>query len=283
MDTLLQAQGLDRDPFSDDGMTGLFYPGAGRWKALDQLCRSIGAGSPFLVLLGEQGSGKSTLKKQVLNRLGGARLTRVQVNADPFMDESQLMEALIQGVGLEQPDTGFFVEAFSSFVAANAGAGPEAHFQAPLVVIENGHNLSSPAVMLLFSLVARRSGLCVLLLADGRSIDEVPVLAQFNSLMESTDGVVLLRPLHKREVVEYLEYRMMTGGLGDTRLSKKQIGEIEDNSLGNICAINRAASKVFSTGFSLGRFRKNRFLLLMLPGFVGVVVVLLVYLAGFGR
>ena len=285
MGTLLQALGLNRDPFSDDGMTGLFYPGADRWKSLDKLCRLIRAGSPFLVLLGEQGSGKSTLKNQLLNRLGGARLTPVQVDAGPFMDEPQLMEALAHGFGLEQSDSGSFVEAFSkslgagySYVAGKTEAGAEACFQMPLVVIENGHSLSPPAVMLLFGLVTGRPGLSVLLLADGRSIREVPVLSQFNSLI-ATDGVTLLRPLYKQEVMEYLEYRMVTGGLGEMRLTTKQVGEIEDNSLGNIQAINRAASKVFSGEFSVDRFRKNRLLPLMLLTFVGVLAA---YLASFG-
>lgn len=237
---LLKSQfDIDREPFSDSGVIGLFYPGAGRQELLDQLLHLVRYGPPMLLLHGKAGVGKTLLSKQLVRQLDLSIFTAIVVEASVLMDERTLMASISEGFSLK-------IELLvDSFVAALAryAAEAESYSQTSLVVIDNVQNLSAAAIDVLVQAVqsAQDKGLRFLLLVDDDDRQQGSVIAPLLLLIEPLGQEFEMANLREVEVEQYIAYRMRTAGLDAVRFSPQQIKGIVRDSLGNIARINQVA------------------------------------------
>ena len=99
----LQFYEFERDPFSDAGISGLFFSGAGRRETVQSLLHYLRYGSSPVFLTGHSGSGKTT----TLNALVGELESDVDVAVVPsvlMMTPGQFLSAALQGFGIQQAD-----------------------------------------------------------------------------------------------------------------------------------------------------------------------------------
>ncbi len=237
---LLKSQfDIDREPFSDTGISGLFYPGAGRQQALEQLLHLVRYGPPLLFVTGEQGSGKTLLSHQLIRQLDSSIFSCVSIDATVLMDDRALMALICDGFNLHVELTQDNVlSALVRFAAES-----ESYSQTALVVIDSVQNLSGAASEFLAEIVKRvkDSGLRFLLLADTDDIQQEAVLASLAGLMDSLGQSLRLSPLDISEVADYLSYRMRTAGLDGVRFSPQQVKQIAGESEGVIARVNQFA------------------------------------------
>ena len=98
---LLKSQfDIDREPFSDAGISGLFYPGAGRQQALEQLLHLVRYGPPLLFVMGAEGSGKTLLSRQLIRQIDSGIFSCVSIEATVLMDDRALMALICDGFNL---------------------------------------------------------------------------------------------------------------------------------------------------------------------------------------
>ncbi|PCJ47714.1 MAG: hypothetical protein COA99_00120 [Moraxellaceae bacterium] len=237
---LLKSQfDIDREPFSDDGVTGLFYPGAGRQQLLEQLLHLVRYGPPLLFLTGMEGCGKSFLARQLSRQLDSSIFRCVEIEASVLMDERSLMSSINEGFGLQiTPEKETFVSGVMRFAAES-----DSYSQTALVLIDNVQNLSEAAVDIIASTVSayKDSGLRFLMLVDADSVDQEPVLSQLSALVPTLGQVLTLPALTEPDVAEYLSYRMRTAGLDAVRFSPLQIKQIFAEFGGSIAQLNQYA------------------------------------------
>ena len=91
--------GLDRDPFAEGGVQGLFYPGGGRQETVEQLQHLARFGDSVLVVAGAAGAGKSATLAHFVAQC--ASDTRCAVVETALLDgPEQLVRRVLAGFGL---------------------------------------------------------------------------------------------------------------------------------------------------------------------------------------
>lgn len=277
---LLKSQfDIDREPFSDIGITGLFYPGAGRQKTLEQLLHLARYGPPLLFLNGAQGAGKTLLAHHLYRQLDNSIFLSVSIDATVLMDDQALMQNIAEGFNLQIELTkDSFVSAMVRFAKES-----ESYSQTALVLIDEVQNLSESAVDVLAATASavKENGLRFLLLVDVDSAKSGSVLAPLLALMESLGQSLTLPALNADEVSDYLAYRMRTAGLDGVRFSPQQVRQIAADSEGIIARINQLAREtlVRQVPVSATEERRQLFSLwhLAAVAVISVGIVLLIY------
>ena len=237
---LLKSQfDIDREPFSDAGISGLFYPGAGRQQALEQLLHLVRYGPPLLFVVGVEGSGKTLLSHQLNRQLDSSIFSSVSIEATVLMDDRALMALICDGFNLHVELTKDNV--VSALVRFSAES--ESYSQTALVVIDGVQNFSEAAAEFLAEIVSsvKDGGLRFLLLVDTVDIKQEGVLNSLMELMDSLGQSLRLPALDVSEVADYLSYRMRTAGLDGVRFSPQQVKQITGESEGVISRINQFA------------------------------------------
>ncbi len=242
---------IDREPFSDQGVSGLFYPGAKRQQILDQLLHLTRYGPPLLMLTGAKGSGKSFLVSNLQQSLDNAVFDVVRFSADVLCDDLQLIEAIINGFDINvaahaEP----FVDALCRFCRES-----EAYSRTPLLVIDDAQNLSREAVALIKTLIEKAGplGLRILLLIDTEQLDQMALFEVLTDMLDDQGQELQLPRLNRQEIADYLGYRMQTAGLGEVSFSAGQMDLIAMQSEGVIESINICARQILVNALPLGQ------------------------------
>jgi len=237
---LLKSQfDIDREPFSDAGISGLFYPGAGRQQALEQLLHLVRYGPPLLLVVGDEGSGKTLLSHQLNRQLDSSIFSCVSIEATVLMNDRELMALICEGFNLQVELTKDNV--VSALVRFSAES--ESYSQTALVVIDGVQNLSEAAAEFLAEIatLVKDGGLRFLLLVDTVDIRQEGALTSLVELIDSLGQSLQLPALDVSEVADYLSYRMRTAGLDGVRFSPQQVKQITGESEGVIARINQFA------------------------------------------
>ena len=269
IERLKSALNLDREPFSDEGVRGLFFPGGGRQELVEQVIHLCRYGPPLLILLGENGVGKSTVIAQAEERFDPSVFQWVHVEADVLADEHLILQQIEECFHLDLgQDSQIAIQTLIRYARELDGFS-----QTPLIIVDEAQNLSPSAIEFLQQLLApaARSGLRCLLSLDGDSVDKIPLL---KPLLQGEQEFQALQvaPLGKAAIEAYVDYRMTTSGLSEIRFSGEQMRQIVNQSMGNIDRINIAARQILVAHFP---YEKNHRKPRRIPLFhsVGVVVL----------
>ena len=154
---LLKSQfNIDREPFSDAGISGLFYPGAGRQQLLEQLLHLVRCGPPLLFLTGDSGVGKTVLSRQLCRQLDTSIFSYVEIEASVLMDERTLMTLICEGFSLQvDVEKETFIPLLTRYATE-----AESYSQTALIAIDDVQNLSAAAIGVLrdIALAAKDKG-----------------------------------------------------------------------------------------------------------------------------
>ncbi len=276
IERLKAALNLDREPFSDEGVTGLFFPGGGRQQLAEQVIHLCRYGPPLLVLLGENGAGKSTLIRQVEERFDPSVFQWVHIEADVLADENLLLKRIEEQFQLDLgQDAETAIQTLIRYARELDGFS-----QTPLIIVDEAQNLSPSAIEFLQQLLspAARSGLRCLLSMDGVSPEKIPLLKPLLQ-SEQESQVLEVPPLDAASVEAYVDYRMTTSGLSDIQFSADQKRQILNQSMGNIDRINIAARQILVEHFPYEKNRKKPIRLPLLHGIVVAVLAVFLLLA----
>src|SRR5690606_44682 len=163
---------MEWDPFTDDQVEGLFFPGAEREERVEQLAHLLRYGAPLTLLIGAAGTGKRTLLSHLLSRLDHDLFDIAVVDADVMLDLPTLLSLLDEpwrSLGPFTPDN------YLGLVPAVAAAADE-ESKTLLCIIRHAQLLSAELVAQLQAMLAAAAGLPVkcLLLVDAVELEAVP-------------------------------------------------------------------------------------------------------------
>lgn len=237
-----EAYGLDRDPFSDSGVQGLFYPGGNRGELQGQIEHLMRFGNALVMIQGGIGLGKSALAMAVA-AVSGDSADTVLIDAGLMDTPLQVMRRIMQGLGLEV-DPGMDGESLQETLARWIQS-PERHDRQVWILVDDAHHLDAEATAALCALRQRiDTGLGMALFAE----------AQWESvlreqLLAAQDlHVMILDAFDREDTVAYIHYRLKTAGLSDELpYSVSELEHISSTARGIPGRINRVAREVLQT------------------------------------
>jgi DamX protein len=246
-----------------------FYEGGQRRYVIDQAIHHLHFDTAAVLILGEEGSGKTILLDQLLNDLQESMdgcLLDVEA-----IGPAGLLPELAAGLDLHD------VVEFTCENVARSAAERSSSLGLPLLVtMDNAESMSLEQIDALFEVARLSHGSLRLLLCGDVSLQsKADRAAQGEAVF-----ALQLPPLSRAEVGEYLQFlARRSGQLGRLALPSEALQKIYVSSHGNIALINQQADELFAAGSGISAFKwrdVTRMPLLHLGLVVGLVVLLLI-------
>lgn len=229
--------GLDRDPFTDRGVHGLFFPGGRRAELQTEIEHLARFGNALVLVLGASGIGKSALAAAVGTGAKSTDLVRLEAG---LMDTPVLlMRSIAEGFGVQlsakEPEAA--TEELAAWLVA-----PEREGRQGWLLIDDAHHLDPEATAFLCAL-RQRLGDAFGLVMFAESQWEPVLRAQMLAAQDL--HVVTLDAFDREETVAYISYRMKTAGLSDELpFSVTELAQIANTAHGVPAVINRVARQL---------------------------------------
>lgn len=243
--------GLREKPFSLAPDPRYLFLSASHREALAHLLYGIEEGEGFIEVIGQVGTGKTTLCRTLLDRIGqGAEIAYI---FNPSPSELELLSAINREFGLPTAvrTRTELLESLNRFLLEKNAAGRRV-----LLVIDEAQNLD-PAVLeqvrLLSNLETDRAKLLQIVLIGQPELEENLARSDLRQLRQRITVRWSLRALTRSEVGEYLEHRLRVAGLSDPQIfTPGAVRAITRVSRGIPRLINAVADRALLAGYSEG-------------------------------
>ena len=213
----LDFYGLRERPFSETPDPKFLFLTPGHREALAQLIYGVQEGKGFIVLTGEVGTGKTTLLRTFMERIG-TESTHVAFIFDSTMPYDGLVEYMLEDFGI--PSAGKTraqrLFALNRFLIERRRAG-----QTAAVVVDEAQNLSLANLehlRLLSNFETPTGKLLQIILVGQPELRDTLARPELRQLRQRLGMRCMIRPLTREETRSYIRSRLHVAGASDTRL-----------------------------------------------------------------
>ena len=195
--------GFERPPFDLVPDPDFLFLGESHDSALANLVMGIEAGKGFVVITGPIGTGKTTILRALLRRIG--RTDRVCMLSQPETDTADLLRAILDGFGVPADDVPLVElrRRIRSFLAASPDPG--------ILLVDEAHLLSEEAlehVRLLSNLEEDHRKLLQIVLSGQPELKTLLSGPRLKPLAQRIEMFYEIRPLSPEETGAYLQRRL---------------------------------------------------------------------------
>ncbi len=244
--------GLREKPFSLAPDPRYLFLSASHREALAHLLYGIEEGEGFIEVIGQVGTGKTTLCRTLLGRIG--QDAEIAYIFNPSPSELELLSAINREFGLPTAvrTRTELLESLNQFLLEKNAAGRRV-----LLVIDEAQNLD-PSVLeqvrLLSNLETDRAKLLQIVLIGQPELEENLARTDLRQLRQRITVRWSLRALTRAEVGEYLEHRLRVAGSADPQLfTPGAVRAMTRISRGIPRLINAVADRALLAGYTEGR------------------------------
>ncbi len=241
--------GFKQPPFPITPNPNFFYLSSEHLEALDHLIYGINNGEGFLLLVGGIGTGKTTISRVLLEKLGDNLKTSLILN--PFINELEFLQTILWDFGLIPEDNSkkSLLDQLNDFLLHDVAAkGKRA-----LLIIDEAQNLGLDIleqVRILSNLETNKEKLLQILLIGQEELYFKLQLPELRQLNQRISVRYYLKPLKKKEVAEYIYHRINKGEPAvEIKFSKKAIKRIYKFSGGIPRVINMLCDRALLAAF----------------------------------
>ncbi len=223
--------GLSKQPFNITPDPQFLFLSETHRKALDCLEFGVIQRRGFVLLTGDVGTGKTTLCRELLNRLQSDTLTALILN--PRLSESQLLRAILHEFGVVEAkgDRLALTEQLNTLLLQSAGEGRNV-----VLIIDEAQHLSLnllEEIRLLSNLETDDRKLMQIVLAGQPELLRKIADPGLRQLRQRITVRYHLSPLSKTELSAYVNHRLtIAGGEGTPRFERSAITTIHERSGG---------------------------------------------------
>jgi general secretion pathway protein A len=243
--------GLREKPFSLTPDPHFLYLALPHREALAHVLYGIEQGEGFIAVTGEIGTGKTTLCRTVLQRLGSD--TEVAYIFNPSLTGEELLHAINVEFGLltEGRTRAELSDQINQFLLEMKRAERRV-----LLIIDEAQNLQASTleeIRLLSNLETSTSKLIQILLFGQPELDEMLDSKELRQLRQRISVRWSLSPLTAEEVNEYVRHRLRIAAGGECDLfSDRALREVRRRSRGIPRLVNLLADRALLAGYATG-------------------------------
>jgi general secretion pathway protein A len=205
--------GLKEKPFTIAPNTHYFYMSDGHREALAHLLYGIKGEGGFVLLTGEVGTGKTTVCRVLLELMPEDLEIAFLLNP-PFTVE-ELLAAVCDEFGIKYPSDNTSVKDFVARIHAYL-LDVHARGRRPILIVEEAQNLSTEVleqIRLLTNLETNEYKLLQIIMIGQPELRDKLRQPELRQLSQRITARYHLGPLSKRDIPEYVNFRLATAGL----------------------------------------------------------------------
>jgi hypothetical protein len=253
----LDYYGLAKQPFTITPDTDLFFAGNERGAALEALLFTIQSGCGIIKVIGEVGTGKTMLCRMLANQL--PMHIDVVYLANPSLSPEDMLHALAIELGLDIPQHASKLMVIQQLTHTLL----DRHAQGRQVValLEEAQCMSISSleeIRLLSNLETNQSKLLQMVLFGQPELDITLARHEIRQLKERISYSLYLQPFVKKDIQDYLSFRMQQSGYRGPQVFTAQAARlISKHSEGLARRINLIADKALMLAFVAGRKQIN--------------------------
>ncbi len=205
--------GLSAKPFELLPNPKFLYLSKGHRKALSYLQYGVQEHAGFTLLTGEVGSGKTTLVRDIINKISADVTLSMIFNTR--VDGRQLIAMINSDFGLqtEGKDKVQLITELNDFLLAECASN-----RRPIIIIDEAQNLSTEAleeIRLLSNLEADNFKMVQIILVGQPELKQIIAKPSLRQLRQRISISCHLNPLNREESEEYVYHRLGTVGSRD--------------------------------------------------------------------
>ncbi len=237
----LASYGLTEAPFSSQQDDRFLYLNPALTERLELLKHYTQYGNLLLIVTGERGVGKSSLKQRFINT-APEEWQICEIQSHTMMDASLLLKQVAHGFNITEPplEPSALYEVLSSQLDYMHQAS-----YVPILIIDDAHELPKDALQALLYLAEHHSdqqtALRIILFCE----PEIDIMLEdpaIHSLKERVTHAMEIPALDETETAEYLRHRLAVAGLdGTSPFTPKLVHKIFKASAGVPAKINEYA------------------------------------------
>src|SRR5437870_102382 len=241
--------GLDSSPFGLTPNPRFLFRSSVHHEILSLLLYGVTTSKGVMLLLGDVGTGKTTLCRALLRELPAEAESVLLLN--PHLSETELVGAILDDLGLERrgKTRGELMTVLSQHLLAAGGEG-----KTVLVVVDEAQQMSVGAleqVRILSTLEAPDRKLLQIVLAGQPELEAKLARPDLRQLNQRIAVRSRLRPLSERETFRYVEHRLRAAGLaGSLPFTWAATARVHRYSRGVPRVINLVCDRALSTAFA---------------------------------
>ncbi|MCF7887543.1 MAG: AAA family ATPase [Candidatus Omnitrophica bacterium] len=248
MNNYLAAYGLKTAPFNITSDPNFFYQSSTHREVLSTLNFGVVQKKGLMAVIGEVGTGKTTLCKVFLNHLSKDIKSSV-IFSSPQFSQTQLLKTILADFGLEPGRLNRFdlIKKLNSFLIDTSFSGNNA-----LLVIDEAQNLTSKQleqIRLLSNLETSQEKLLQILLVGQPELEDKLNEFKLRQIKQRINIKCRLLSLRKEEIKGYIEYRLNTAKAKDVTIEPECYQVICQFSKGIPRLINLLCERVLLLGF----------------------------------
>jgi len=220
-------------------------------EALSGLLYSIRTRLGLTVLIGEAGTGKTTLLRTLTDLVEGRNFVLARCN-NPTLSREEFYDLLLAELGVECPSSlkSRQLRALEEALIRFRDAG-----QSAILIVDEAQRLPLELleeIRLLLNLETPREKLLQIILAGQPEVGVIIGRPELRQLKQRVSAIFRLHPLNIEEVREYLQHRLSRAGLPDQKLFPEELsGLIYEYTKGIPRLVNSLCDASLQTGFAL--------------------------------
>lgn len=209
-----QVLGLEKEPFSTSPDPSFFYESKNHKAALANLMIELRLKRGLSVVLGDVGTGKTTLGRKLIHMLRDREGFTFHLILDPsFSSEELFLKSLVRNFGIElavpNPSVVDYKEALEQYLF-RVGANEK---QTVVLIVDEAQKMSQESLEILRMFLNYETNeyklLQLVLLAQ---VELMPNLVNMQNLLDRISMKTILNPLDFEEVREMIDFRLRQAG-----------------------------------------------------------------------
>lgn len=239
---------LKENPFNITADPAFFFPSLRHEEAFNHLSYGISSRKGIIVITGEIGTGKTTLCRMLLNRLG--KNVRTALILNPNFSDIQLLSMIARDLGLEhlKKNRLELTNTLNEFLLEESSRGGNV-----ALIIDECQHLNTrqlEQIRLLSNLETEKDKLLQIILVGQPELNAKLGHASLRQLDQRISVRYHILPLERQEIGSYIDHRLRTAQ-ADKRLhfTEEALNAVYTHSKGTPRVINILADRALLMGF----------------------------------